>query len=225
MKLILIDIDNTLLDYDAYTEHALREGFKRFDLGDFNDRVIKVFHHENNLLWREIEKGNLTFEELQKIRFNKVFGALNINFDGVVFEAYYRDELFESAIPVKNAYKMLEYLKDKCVLAVASNGPYNQQLHRLEIADMKKYFSYFFISEKLGYSKPAKEFFDKAFLELKEDISKNEICIIGDSLTSDMAGGNNAGIKTCFFNKKDVELKDAKVDYVIDDLVDVSLYF
>ncbi len=225
MKLILIDIDNTLLDYDAYTEHALREGFKRFGLGDFNENVIEVFHHENILLWREIENGTLTFEELQKIRFNKVFNALNINFDGVVFEAYYRDELFESAIPVKNAYKMLDYLKDKYVLAVASNGPYNQQLHRLEIADMKKYFSYFFISEKLGYSKPAKEFFDKAFLELKDDISKDEICIIGDSLTSDMAGGNNAGIKTCFFNKRGIELNDPKVDYVINDLADVSLYF
>ncbi len=225
MKLILIDIDNTLLDYDAYTEQALIKGFKRFKLGDFNEHVIEVFHHENDLLWREIEKGTLTFEELQKIRFNKVFSALNIDFDGVRFEAYYRDELFESAIPIKNAYKMLEYLKDKYTLAVASNGPYNQQLHRLEIADMKKYFSYFFISEKLGYSKPAKEFFEKAFLELKEDISKDEICIIGDSFTSDMAGGSNVGIKTCFFNKKGIELKDTKVDYVINDLADVSLYF
>ncbi len=225
MKLIFIDVDNTLLDYDAYTEKTLRDGFKRFDLGEFNQHVIDTFHKENDLLWREIEKGILTFEELQKIRFNKVFAALNISFDGEVFEAYYREELFSSAIPISHSYEMLEYLKKKgYILAVASNGPYKQQLNRLEIGKMKDYFSYFFISENLGFAKPAKEFFDKAINEIKEDISREEMLIIGDSLTSDMAGGKNAGIKTCLYNKKKVELTNVKVDFVLNDLADISLY-
>ena len=160
-----------------------------------------------DLIIADPSRHTAVFEELKKIRWNKVFEALDIDFDGVRFETYFRDALYNSAILEKNAIEMLEYLKDKYTLCVASNGPYEQQLHRLEIGGIKSYFSHFFISEKIGVSKPAKKFFDYALEELKQDPST--CMIIGDSLTSDMQGGLNSHMHTCFYQKKETETMGA----------------
>ena len=163
IRAIYIDIDNTLLDFDAYVKESLRSGLEQFGLRPYEDWMYDTFEKVNSGLWLQIEDGSLTFEELQKIRFNRVFEAIGgIDFDGVVFEKYFREFLNESAIPVEGAMEMLEYLAGKYILCTASNGPYNQQIHRLEIAGMLKYFRHHFISEKIGFSKPAKEFFDIA---------------------------------------------------------------
>lgn len=227
LKLIFIDIDNTLLDFDAYTEEALKSGFKKFRL-NYSSDVLDVFHEENNALWKKLEKGEITFEKLKEIRFQNVFNHLKIDFDGKEFESYYRDNLTESAIPVNHAHEMLKYLNNKYLLAAASNGPYLQQLHRLSLANMDSYFSYFFISEKLGFSKPSTNFFKLAFDEINKNnsfpISPNESCIIGDSLSSDIQGGKNYRMKTCYFDKHhNKTIVDS--DYVLEDLLDVKKFF
>ena len=134
-----------------------------------------------------------------------VFAALDIDFDGTVFETYFRAALYDSAIPVPGAMELLEALHGKYPLAVASNGPYDQQLHRLELAGMKRYFDWFFVSERLGASKPARAFFDGAFAALNDGceaaIAPKDCVIIGDSLTSDMAGGRQYGMKTCYYRR------------------------
>ncbi len=221
IKLIFIDIDNTLLDFDEYTKKSLEEGFKKFNISNYNDHVLETFHRENDILWQRLERKEISLKELRETRFDIIFHKLGIDFDGKTFEKFYSDALYESAIPIENSIGMLEYLSKKYILATASNGPYFQQLHRLEIADMKKYFTFFFISEKLGYSKPSKEFFIEAFKEINlgkaNEISPNETLIVGDSLTSDMAGGRNYGIKTCFFDKHKKGIKP-DVDFAINDL-------
>ena len=168
MQMIFIDIDNTLLDFDAYIRQTMREGFAHFGLKPYEPYMEAVFHRENGKLWRQIEQGTLTFRELEEIRWNNVFRALNIDFDGQVFEKYFRAALYDSAIPVDGAMELLEALHGKYPLAVASNGPYDQQLHRLELAGMKRYFDWFFVSERLGASKPARAFFDVAFAALND---------------------------------------------------------
>lgn len=154
MQMIFIDIDNTLLDFDAYIRQTMREGFVHFGLKPYEPYMEAVFHRENGKLWRQIEQGTLTFAELEAIRWDRVFTALDIAFDGQVFEKYFRAALYDSAIPVDGAMELLEALHGKYPLAVASNGPYDQQLHRLELAGMKRYFDWFFVSERLGASKP-----------------------------------------------------------------------
>lgn len=154
MQMIFIDIDNTLLDFDAYIRQTMREGFAHFGLKPYEPYMEAVFHRENGKLWRQIEQGTLTFAELEAIRWDRVFAALDIAFDGQVFEKYFRAALYDSAIPVDGAMALLKALHGKYPLAVASNGPYDQQLHRLELAGMKRYFDWFFVSERLGASKP-----------------------------------------------------------------------
>lgn len=232
IKAIFIDIDNTLLDFDAYVKESLRSGFAEFGLRTYEDWMYDTFEKVNGGLWLQIEDGSLTFEELQKIRFNRVFEAIGgIEFDGVVFEKYFREFLNESAIPVDGAAEILEYLSGKYILCTASNGPYNQQIHRLEIADMFKYFRHHFISEKIGFSKPARQFFDTAMAELNEEqkargeteIRPSEILIIGDSLTSDIAGGIGSGLKTCWFNRDEKNnTKGLSIDYIVNKLNQIN---
>ncbi len=221
MQAVFIDIDNTLLDFDAYIRQTMAQGFTHFGLKPYEPYMEEVFHRENGRLWRQIEQGTLTFAELEKVRWNNVFRALDIDFDGTVFERYFRAALYDSAIPVDGAMELLEALHGQYPLAVASNGPYEQQLHRLEIAGMKRYFNWFFVSERLGISKPAPEFFDRAFALLNEGraepLRPAECIIIGDSLTSDMAGGRQYGMKTCYFRRSNAP-ESTEVTWQVTDL-------
>ena len=225
MKLILIDIDNTLLDFDAYTLQTMEEGFAHFGLRPYEPWMYDVFHRENNKLWRQIEEGTLTFPELEKIRWNNVFAALGIDFDGPVFEKYFRAALHESAIPVPGAHELLEALRGRYLLAAASNGPYEQQLHRLALAGMKDCFTYFFISQRIGASKPSPVFFDAAFREVNEGrgtpITPADAAIIGDSLTSDMAGGRGYGLRTVYYRRPGAAPANGSVDITVEDLRDI----
>ena len=223
-KVVFIDIDNTLLSFSEYVKDAMRNGFREFGLKEYQEEMFPIFHRENDILWCQIEKGELTLQELEKIRWNNIFKALDIEFDGVVFEAYFRKYLFSSAIPENGALELLSYLRERgYILCAASNGPYEQQLNRLRIGGMYDYFTHFFISEQVGAQKPSQVFFEYCFKELRAngmpELMPEETMIIGDSLTSDMAGGINYGMKTCLYSKKKHRKEEIeKIDYVVTDL-------
>lgn len=227
IKAVLFDIDNTLLSFDEYVKESMKNGFEKFGIATYNDEMFAAFTQVNSKLWRLIEKGEMTFEELLKTRWNKIFEHLGISADGVAFEKYFRERLFDSAIPENGAMDLLKYLHGKYILCVASNGPYQQQKNRLKVGGMLPYFSDLFISEEIGSSKPAKSFFATCFerlnSKLEQKIQPNEIIIIGDSLTSDMAGGIRFGMQTCFYNpaKKEVP-SDVKIDYTVTSLNEIT---
>ena len=225
MKAIFIDIDNTLLDFDAYVRESMRAGFARFGLRPYEPWMYDIFVRENDKLWQAIERSELTFARLQDIRWNTVFRALGIEADGIAFERYFREALHESAIPVDGARELLEALRGRYLLAAASNGPYEQQLHRLALAGMKDFFDWFFISERIGASKPSKLFFDEAFRQVNEGretpILPEDTAIIGDSLTSDMAGGRGCGLKTVYYRRPGAAPANDSVDVTAEDLRDI----
>lgn len=227
LKVILFDIDNTLLSFDEYVRDSMRRGFQKFGIGTYEDAMFSVFHKINSKLWRSIEEGKITFEELQEIRWNKIFDALGLSADGVLFERYFRECLFDSAIPESGATEILEYLHGKYTLCVASNGPYKQQVNRLKVGGMLPYFSELFISEEIGFSKPSEEFFNTCIERLNKKsafpILPSEILIIGDSLTSDMAGGIQCGMQTCLYDPDKKALPpEMKINYVISSLQELK---
>ena len=224
IKAVFLDIDGTLLDFDEYVRQSMREGFERFGIGTYSDGMFPIFNRVNSALWQAHERGELSFEDIKRDRWNLVFAALGLKGDGRAFEEYFRIALHDSAIPVDGAYEALEYLKGRYIMCTASNGPFEQQMNRLEISDMKKYFDFFFISEKLGIQKPDPLFGEKAFAELKESgivLNPDETVIIGDSMSSDMQLGRNCGMKTCLFDPKG-KYEKPEVDMVINRLADIS---
>ncbi|MBR5322771.1 MAG: YjjG family noncanonical pyrimidine nucleotidase [Clostridia bacterium] len=204
IKAVLIDIDDTLLDFKRSSEEAIRLCFEHFSL-DFNDNVIKTFHEINDELWRKIERKELTKQEMYGLRWVTVFHALGIECDGVEMEVLFRSTLSGIAEPVDYAYDLLEYLYKKYPLYAASNSSFAHQQKRMTQSDMLKYFKKMFVSETVGALKPAKEFFDFCFAEMGNP-PPNEVVIIGDSLTSDISGGGSYGLKTIWFNPLDKEL-------------------
>ncbi len=227
IKVVFIDIDNTILSFDEYVKVAMREGFEKFGLREYEKWMFGIFLSVNSQLWRAIEKKELNLEGLRQVRWKLIFDKLDIDFDAVVFEDYFRECLRESAIPVDGAYEMLDYLSGKYTLCAASNGPSNQQIHRLAIGNMLDCFEAVYVSEDMGASKPSEKFFERAFIDLSdrlgEEIKPEESLIIGDSITADMVGGAQFGMKTCWYNRHKAQPpKKVDLDYIVTSLHEVK---
>ena len=221
IKAVLIDIDDTLLDFRKSAEKAIRLCFEKYAL-DFTPHVTETFHTINDELWRKIERKEITKQDLYELRWVSVFNALGVDRDGAEMESLFRSTLSGIAEPVDNAYELLEYLYKKYPLYAASNSSYEHQRKRMTQSDMLKYFEKMFVSENVGALKPAKEFFDFCFNEIGNP-SPSEVVIIGDSLTSDIIGGVNYGLKTVWFNPFNKELpQNLSPTYTVNDLREIK---
>lgn len=221
VKAVLIDIDNTLLDFEECAKESLVNSCRDMSV-PYESRFMPAFTAVNNLLWRQVEDRHITVEKLHEIRFRTVFSALDLPYDGKQFEKLFRAYVAQAAVPVENSIEMLEYLKGKYFLAVASNSSLSQQLKRLEKAGMAKYFDDFFVSDRIGANKPSAEFFANCLPHLPTN-KKDEIILIGDSLSADIEGGISFGIKTCWFNKGGEKKTSLSPDYVIENLSEIKI--
>ena len=219
IKAVFIDIDGTILDFEACVEESMRLGLIERGI-EYKDEMLEVFHRINNVFWRDLEQGKITFEDILEKRWATVFEALGIDLNGPEFETYFRKRLHESAIPMEGSFAMLEYLFAKYRIFAASNGPHDQQVARLEKAGMLRFFEEVFTSGKIGAEKPAKEFFEYCF-EKAADIKPEESAMLGDSLTSDMKGGNDFGMKTIWLNLNGKE-KPEWLDFEIKSLDEIK---
>ena len=208
IKVIFFDIDNTLLDFDESVRYIMRSGCEKFGLGKYSEEMFSVFLEINGRLWRQIENGSLTLPELEKIRWNMIFERLGIDFDGIEFEKYFREVLFDSAVKIEGADEALSYLSGKYVLCAASNGPEAQQRNRLGKSGLLGYFKAVYVSEGVGAEKPSGEFFSYCIADIGtrigERISPDEIMMVGDSLNSDVRGAIDSGLKACYFDRSDI---------------------
>ena len=218
-KAVLFDIDNTILDFDACVKETLKKGFEDFHLPAYEPWMFGVFTQINNALWARLERKEITRTDLFARRFPSIFDVLHIEADAAAFERYFRQQLYNSSIPIDGAEHLLSALSGRTQLGVASNGPYAQQMHRLEAAGFTRFFTYFFISEQVGYSKPDSRFFDCCISAISQHeetpVLPGQILMIGDSLTSDMDGGIAARFSTCYFDRHKTGAKGRAVDYQI----------
>lgn len=198
-EILLFDADNTILDFDKSEEQALRRAFVEMGLL-FDEQMLKVYRKNNLYQWQLFEQGKLTKPQVLINRFVETFKELHISLDNVdsvsnLYEEYLKLGFFV----VQHAEEVLQQLQSKCKLYVVSNGVATIQSSRMKGSGMAKYFIDRFVSEAVGYPKPQIEYFDYCFEHI-EGFDKARTLIIGDSLTSDIQGGVNAGIDTCWFN-------------------------
>ena len=228
IRAVFLDIDNTLLSFSGYVKQAMREGFAAFGLPEYREEMYPVFQRVNDGLWQQIEQGTLTFERLQEIRWNLIFEQLGIRFDGPTFETYFREKLFDSAVPEPGAGELLAYLRERYVLCAASNGPYGQQLNRLRIAGFYDAFRYFFISEKIGASKPGADFFDACFDTLRAEalpgLKAEETMMIGDSVSAEISGAKQYGMAACLYTGGRAVGQTGGADYAVSRLEEIRAF-
>ena len=200
IKHVLLDIDDTILDFKKAEAIAIRKTFQHIGI-PVDDALIKRYSEINQLQWERLERGELTREQVLVERFDILFEELGVNAPSEMAQATYEYLLGIGHYFIDGAEEMLKSLYGKYELYVVSNGTANVQDRRLKSADIVKYFKGIFISERVGFNKPSKEFFDAAFAEM-DGFDPTCAILVGDSLTSDILGGKNAGIKTCWYNPK-----------------------
>ncbi len=200
MTPVFIDVDNTLLDFDACANQSIEFSCRDFGI-PFSQTLIDIFHPHNLSLWHKLERGEMSKSELFDTRFQSLFDMLGIHADGIAFEASFRKYLFDSCIKVDGAEALLKYLKSKYLVCVASNASYEQQSNRLKNAGLFKYVDKLFVSEDIGFPKPQKEFFDACFSRLN-GVAPQDVYMIGDSPTADIKGAREYGMKTIWYDHR-----------------------
>lgn len=222
IKVILWDIDGTLLDFKKSEYAAIKKCFEIFDLGKCTDEMIGRYSVLNREYWEKLERGEIEKKELLTRRFADFFARENIQTDcALEFNREYQLLLGETICFCDNSLELLKSLKGRIKQYAVTNGTKVAQDKKLKNSGLDKIFDGVFISEEVGTEKPGKEFFDQVFREIGH-YEKKEVMIVGDSLSSDMLGGNNAGIVCCWYNpKKLVNDKKVVIDYEIDNLYKV----
>ena len=216
---LLFDIDGTLLDFKKAENYALHKTFIDHQL-ELTDEIFEIYETINKKLWKNFELGLIDKNTVVYTRFVKLFEQLKINEDGVAFEDEYQKNLGDGAYLIEYALEILNELYKEYDLYVVTNGVARTQYNRLDLLDLRKYFKKIFISEEIGYQKPKIEFFDFCFKHIK-NFDKGKTLIIGDSLSSDMQGGINAKIDTCWYNP-DYLKTDMNLNYIIHNLKDLE---
>lgn len=215
-KVILWDLDQTLLNFDRAMDHALRAVFGQYGL-EINEEIAARYEAINRSYWLRLESGECSKEQVTVGRFRTLFEEMGI--DHVKPEeinADYQRELGSVFFYIEGAKELVTLLKEKGYRQyVVTNGVNATQANKMKRSGLDKIMDGVFVSEVMGYPKPMKEYFDACFAALP-DVDREACILVGDSLTSDMRGAENAGITSCWFNpeKKEKDV-DVRTDYEI----------
>ena len=218
--ILLFDADDTIFDFQACEKEALKLAFDRYNL-ELNQEIVDIYHRINQELWKKYELGLISRDTVIYSRFALLFQELGIDDDGIAFEDEYQKLLGKQHFFIDRAEEVVKKLSGHYDLYVVTNGVTETQYSRLRASGIDRYMKKIFVSEETGYQKPMKEYFDYCFARI-ENFNKDRTLIIGDSLSSDIKGGNNAGIAACWYNPKKLEnVTDCIADYEISRLTEL----
>lgn len=226
IKVILWDIDGTLLNFQMAETYAIRKCFEIFELGVCTDEMLARYSVINRGFWERLERGELTREQVLRGRFAEFFASEGICFDKVDdFNAEYQIRLGDKVFFNDNAYELVKDLKKHVKQYAVTNGTRIAQDRKLKLSGLEELLDGVFISEVLGVDKPNPAFFEKVW-ETIGTYEADTVAIIGDSLTSDMQGGNYAGIQCWWYNpfgkKSEAQLR---IDRELHDLQELRAIF
>lgn len=198
-KILLFDADETLLDFLGSEHNALKETFSSHGI-EPTDELCRKFSEINKGLWKLFEKKEIEKNDIIKRRFKETLAQFNIMYSADSgLEAYYQEALSNQHGLIEHAEDVVKELCKSYYMYIITNGLWITQKKRLSKSGLMKYFKDFFVSEKIGFQKPAREYFDEVLTKIGNP-PKNEVLIIGDSCSSDINGGIISGIDTCWFN-------------------------
>jgi 2-haloacid dehalogenase len=222
IKVILWDIDGTLLDFEKAEKQAIRTCFEVFHLGECTDEMIARYSVINKGYWERLERKEMTKPQILVERFKEFFETEGIVTDCAErFNKEYQIRLGDTICFRDDGYELVKNLKSEVKQYAVTNGTKVAQDKKLNKSGLIDLFDGVFISEDIGVEKPDVKFFEHIW-ECIGQYEKDEVIIVGDSLTSDMRGGNNAGILCCWYNPKGlVNDKFIKINYEIKDLREI----
>ena len=197
-ELLLFDADGTLFDYNRAEAWSLEQTIQEMGI-QFTESIKTTYRGINHKLWADFERGVVTIADIRVERFRKLLFSLQCNAGPAEAGERYLSYLGKSDFLIDGTIELLDALYEKIPLALITNGITETQYGRLDASGIGKYFDPIIISGEVGSQKPDPAIFEALFA--KADFhDKDKALIIGDSLTSDMQGGINFGIDTCWYN-------------------------
>lgn len=212
--IVLADADDTLFDFRYSEERAFKSTMKYYNV-DYSDETYKMYSEINLSYWKKLERGEITKEQLKRLRYQDLFDRIGVK--GI--DTYEVNEMFLSNLSkesklIDGAFDFVKKLHQYTKIYIITNGLIKAQTGRLKSSGLEEYVDGMFISEAIGYSKPSVEYFNYVFDKI-DLVDKERIIVLGDSLTSDIQGGKNAGIATCKFNRDGINVDSDLCDYQI----------
>lgn len=220
-RFALFDADNTLLDFSAAERAAITFCLKVREL-PFDAETLACYSRINELHWKALERGETTRDRLKVERFADFFRALSYEGDPSQMASDYIGALSRESALIDGALELIKSLHGKCELYIVTNGITAVQKSRFSRCALSPYFNACFISEEMGCAKPDKVFFDLVAASI-EGFDPQEAIVIGDSLSSDVQGGINAGLDTCWYNPHGAEVpREMKITYTVRSLGEIE---
>ena len=195
---VFLDLDDTILDFHRAEDYALRQTLTELGITP-TDAMVSLYSAINDACWKRLERGEMTRNEVLTVRFAQFFEQIGVECDPDETWHRYEGNIGEAGFLLPGALELLAELAESYDLYAASNGTATIQDRRIAGAGIAPYFKEIFISQRIGYNKPDKRFFDLCFAKIP-NFDKSRAVIVGDSLTSDIKGGKNAGITTVWYN-------------------------
>lgn len=205
--LLLFDLDNTLFDFTDTEKNALRNTFHTFNLPNGHVDYRDSYKAISKVLWDELEQGRITLDELKVARFSQLFIKHNLNLDAALFGQTYIDNIGKEVHLIDGVEEMIARFSDRR-LAILTNGFTDAQNARIASSSLHNSFEAIITSEEAGTQKPQAKIFEYT-LDKLQITDKSRVLMIGDSLSSDIQGGNNFGIDTCWFNPLGIQNETA----------------
>ena len=202
--IFLFDADNTLYDFDKAEAHAFEISFRNYGF-HYTDAIREKYREINRQEWDKLEKGEISKDDLQTSRFVRLFDYVSVECDAKQFNDKYLYELGKGAFLIDGAREICEHIVSRGKkIYIVTNGILATQTSRIQHSSIKDHISDFFVSEFVGHQKPHPAYFEYVLSRIGQ-IAKCKILIVGDSLASDIQGGINIGIDTCWFNAKNAD--------------------
>jgi 2-haloacid dehalogenase len=221
-EIILFDADETLFDFRKSEREALKETMLEFNIKYDEEYHLKIYKEINNAIWKELEEGAITQQKLKFERFKRLSNRLEDKFNEIEFSKSFIKNLAEASFLFEDSVTLIRSLQENCRLAIITNGLKDVQNYRIKKSVIGKYFEDIVISEEVKVAKPDSKIFEQALNNLKHT-DKSKVLMVGDSLTSDIQGGINFGIDTCWFNpRKTVNTTKIKPTFEIANLMEVK---
>ena len=215
-EFLFLDLDDTILDFHKAERIAIAKTIRNFGV-EPTEEILELYHKINKWHWEQLELGKLTRAQVLVNRFGVLFEKLGREADPVACARSYENNLSIGHYFLPGAEEAVKRLHKKYRLFLVSNGTAVVQQGRMTSAGLYPYFEQVFISQEIGFNKPDKAYFDACFVQIP-GFDREKALVVGDSLTSDIQGGINAGVKTVWVNPEHRSCGGIRPDYEIESL-------
>jgi putative hydrolase of the HAD superfamily len=223
-KLLIFDADNTLFDFEYAEREALNKIAEELKLNTSLSEIFNIYQRINKQIWKEFEEKIISAENLKVERFRRFFSEIHFNTKAEYYAEKYLYYLSTVTKLLPDAFELISEFSKKYKIAIVTNGLTSVQKPRFQNSEIRKFVNAYVISEEVGVSKPQPEIFQLACNQIGK-FEKSEILVIGDNFSSDIIGGFNFGVDTCWFNfTKEINPNGLKPKYEIYSLKELELF-